>query len=158
VSSASASGHPLAERIARGRAAVERAQAQGRDTAAWERHLAQLETQYAGLLQDELDVLLGVIADGCRLGLHGHLDRVPAEIIASVLAAHDGSDEEFRAACHRAGAAAVLATAVQQYRRKLHRLSDLGHDTSEYGAALESCLSHPTSDQTEERDLPMNVP
>jgi hypothetical protein len=158
VTSASASGQTLAERIARGRAAVERAQAQGRDTAAWEQHLAHLEAQYAGVLRGELDVLLDVIADGCRLGLHGHLDRVPAEIISSVLAAHNGSEEEFRAACHRAGAAAVLATAVQQYRRKLRRLSDLGHDTGEYGAALESCLSQPTSDHIEERDLPMNVP
>jgi hypothetical protein len=37
----------LTDRIARGRAAIERALAQGRDTTRWEHRLAQLEAQYA---------------------------------------------------------------------------------------------------------------
>jgi hypothetical protein len=113
----------LAERIARGRAAVERAQTQGRDTTSWEQHLAQLEAQQSALLQKELDILLSIIADGCRLGLHEELDRVPEEVITAVLDAHDGPEAEYLATCRRAGGAALLAVAVQQYRLKLRRLA-----------------------------------
>jgi hypothetical protein len=141
----SAGQRTLAERIARGRMAVEDARACRQDTARWERYLAQLEAQHAAQLCDDLEALLGVIADGCWLGLHGQLDDVPAEVITSVLDAHDGPEAEYLAACHRAGDVAVLAVAVQQYRLKVRHLAELGEDVDDYANALDICLAQPTS-------------
>jgi hypothetical protein len=141
----SARERPLAQRIARGRAAIKDARARGQNVSRWDHHLAQLEVQQAAELYGELEVLLGVIADGCWLGLHGQLDDVPAEAITSVLDAHDGPEGEYLAACRRAGATAMLAIAVEQYRLKVRRLADLREDVDAYADALAICLAQPTN-------------
>ena len=83
----------LHERIARGRAVIAEAKAQGREVSAWEQHLAALEAEVArghGLdaatLCDHLSRLHALIGEGCRAGLHQHLARVPAEIVRDILA------------------------------------------------------------------------
>jgi hypothetical protein len=154
----SAAQRTLAERIARGRAAVNEARARGQDATRWEHHLAQLEAQHTAHLYGDLEVLLGVIADGCRLGLHGQLDAVPAEAITSVLDAHDGPEGEYLAACHRAGETAMLAVAVEQYRLKMHRLAALREDVDDYAGALDICLSQPTNrPQRQEEGAPVGL-
>ncbi len=99
----------------------------------------------ADTLKDHLALLYRDIQAGCRMGLHQHLDRVPAEIVRSIIGAAgpETDPDTFHALCERAGEAALLVSAIDEYRERLRLLVEMGEDVMRYATALELCLCHP---------------
>lgn len=96
-------------------------------------------------LRLHLDILYPTILEGCRLGLHKYLGRVPAEVVRSILAAAgpDTDPVTFSTLCRSAGDAACLAAAIDEYRYRLRLLRPRNPDVAfRYAAELELCLAH----------------
>ncbi len=93
------------------------------------------------LLQYDLVVLLEAIHAGCRRGLARQLDRVPAELVRSLLVDTGSlSLEQWQGRCAQAGEVVTLAGLVADYRDHLRQVEVLGGDIFPDAAALEMAL------------------
>jgi len=110
--------------------------------AAFDQNGSRLTTPDAVTLRTHLDRLYPIVHDGCRKGLHRYLDRVPAEIVKSIIASADPDEEPDTTAetCRQAGEAATLAALIAEYRERLRLLVEIDEDVTHAAAALELCL------------------